>query len=83
MFGKDSEEEIYCKSIYNFHIFSQFNTYSKFRQYAILKGFYNKKTYNTEMFSIEYLKQNHPEFLLDYETTIIQTKSKWNICIIL
>lgn len=77
-----SNNEDFCKSIYANHIFSQFNNYPKFREYAIKKGFYQSKKYNTSMFSYNYLKQNNPEFLSENETNIIKNTPRYN-CIIM
>jgi hypothetical protein len=79
----DSDNEFFCKSIYNTHYFPQFkDDYIKFRQYSIFKGFYSPMKYNTSMFSYNYLKEYHPEYLLEFQNSIIENHSKFH-CILL
>lgn len=79
----DSEYEIFCKSMYNNHYYYYFkNNFIKFRQYSILKGFYFSMEYNTDMFSYNYLKDHHPDYLSEIPIDIIENNTS-NCCIIL
>lgn len=83
IYPEDSEYEILCKDMYNTHFLDLFkNNYVKFREYSILKGLYGSKKYNMYLFSYNYIKEYHPDYLLELQFYNIMNNKAY-CCIIL